>query len=99
MILPVSELEDGDYKIHVISNVDIEENDLVPYAVSSINPFTQSDISNNPIFISMQNTNECIESPNDKCDKKGKLKCNNGFTGQLCDVKIQDYPTYESFKQ
>ena len=30
---------------------------------------------------------------------KGKLKCNNGFTGQLCDVKIQDYPTYESFKQ
>ncbi|KAH0787780.1 Clan SB, family S8 [Histomonas meleagridis] len=91
VIVQTSELEQGEYEIHVITKVNIEQNDTIPYVVSVVGPFTQTDITTNPKYIIMTNTTECISSDNGECNN-GLLKCKTGYTGQLCNIQIEEMP-------
>ncbi|KAH0792810.1 Clan SB, family S8, subtilisin-like serine peptidase [Histomonas meleagridis] len=85
VIIPESEVVNGKYEIHVISNLNIEEDNGVHYVVSSVGPFEQSNTETNPKYIEMKNTNDCVPSTtnNTKCEN-GRLKCPENYTGQLC---------------
>lgn len=88
IIIKSEDVEDGDYEIHILSNIPDDVNVTAKYVVVAVGPFQHNDVKKNPIYIEMKPTEECLTLNENGVCKNGKLECKEGYTGILCQNNI-----------